>query len=75
MRKDSPGVDAEDGHPDCRRRNGADVFHAIGEHNVNEIASIIEQTAVRSQHSVEACRQLASLASELTGLVGAFKVG
>jgi methyl-accepting chemotaxis protein len=43
--------------------------------NVNEIASIIEQTAVRSQHSVEACRQLASLASELTGLVGAFKVG
>jgi methyl-accepting chemotaxis protein len=43
--------------------------------NMNEIASIIEQTAVRSQHSVEACRQLASLACELTGLVGAFKVG
>jgi len=36
--------------------------------NVNEIATIIE-------HSVEACQQLASLANELTGLVGAFKVG
>ncbi|MGA3370275.1 MAG: methyl-accepting chemotaxis protein [Terracidiphilus sp.] len=43
--------------------------------NVNEIASIIEQTAASSRHSVEACQQLASLASELTGLVGAFKVG
>jgi methyl-accepting chemotaxis protein len=43
--------------------------------NVNEIAVIIEQTATSSQHSVEACQQLASLANELTGLVGAFKVG
>jgi methyl-accepting chemotaxis protein len=43
--------------------------------NVNEIAAIIEQTAASSQHSVEACQQLASLANELTGLVGAFKVG
>jgi methyl-accepting chemotaxis protein len=43
--------------------------------NVNEIAAIIEQTASSSQHSVEACQRLASLASELTGLVGAFKVG
>jgi methyl-accepting chemotaxis protein len=43
--------------------------------NVNEIATIIEQTASGAQHSVEACQQLASLANELTGLVGAFKVG
>jgi len=43
--------------------------------NVNEIASIIEQTAVSAQHSVEACQQLALLANELTSLVGAFKVG
>jgi methyl-accepting chemotaxis protein len=43
--------------------------------NVNEIATIIEHTAASSQHSVEACQQLASLANELTGLVGAFKVG
>jgi methyl-accepting chemotaxis protein len=42
---------------------------------VNEIATIIEHTAASSQHSVEACQQLASLANELTGLVGAFKVG
>jgi len=43
--------------------------------NVNEIATIIQQTAASSQHSVEACQQLASLANELSGLVGAFKVG
>ncbi|MGD0831218.1 MAG: methyl-accepting chemotaxis protein [Terracidiphilus sp.] len=43
--------------------------------NVNEIASIIQQTASSSQHSVDACQQLALLANELTGLVGAFKVG
>lgn len=42
--------------------------------NVNEIVSIIEQTASSSQQSVEACHQLSSLASELTNLVGAFKV-
>ncbi|MGA7831220.1 MAG: methyl-accepting chemotaxis protein [Terracidiphilus sp.] len=42
--------------------------------NVNEIAAIIERTAASSQQSVEACQQLASLANELTGLVGAFKV-
>jgi hypothetical protein len=43
--------------------------------SVNEIASIIERTATSSQQSVEACQQLALLANELTGLVGAFKVG
>jgi methyl-accepting chemotaxis protein len=43
--------------------------------SVNEIASIIGRTAASSQQSVEACQQLASLANELTGLVGAFKVG
>ncbi len=42
--------------------------------NVNEIATIIQQMASSSQHSVEACRQLSALASELTGLVGSFKV-
>ncbi len=43
--------------------------------NVNEIAAIIQRTAVSSQHSVEACQQLSLLAGELTELVGAFKVG
>ncbi|MGD0801513.1 MAG: methyl-accepting chemotaxis protein [Terracidiphilus sp.] len=43
--------------------------------NVNEIAAIIQRTAASSQQSVEACQQLASLANELTGLVGSFKVG
>jgi len=43
--------------------------------SVNEIASIIQHTAASSQQSVEACQQLAHLANELTGLVGAFKVG
>jgi methyl-accepting chemotaxis protein len=43
--------------------------------NVNEIASIIARTAASSQQSVKACQQLSSLANELTGLVGAFKVG
>jgi methyl-accepting chemotaxis protein len=43
--------------------------------NVHEIAEIIEQTAVSSQHSVESCQQLSRLANELTGLVGSFKVG
>lgn len=43
--------------------------------NVNEIAAIIEKTAVSSHQSVEACQQLALLANELTGLVGSFKVG
>jgi methyl-accepting chemotaxis protein len=43
--------------------------------NVNEIASIIEHTATSSQQAVNACQQLSKLANELTGLVGAFKVG
>lgn len=43
--------------------------------NINEIASIIQQTAASSQQSVEACEQLSRLANELTGLVGSFKVG
>jgi methyl-accepting chemotaxis protein len=43
--------------------------------NVNEIASIIQQTSASSQQSVEACLQLSKLANELTGLVGSFKVG
>jgi methyl-accepting chemotaxis protein len=43
--------------------------------SVNEIASIIEQTAAGSQQSVKACDKLATLANELTGLVKAFKVG
>ena len=43
--------------------------------NVKEIATIIGQTASSSQQSVEACQQLSSLANELSGLVGAFKVG
>jgi len=43
--------------------------------NVTEIAQIIQQTATSSQQSVDACQQLALLANELTGLVGAFKVG
>jgi methyl-accepting chemotaxis protein len=43
--------------------------------NVAEIATIIGQTATSSQQSVEACQQLSQLANELTGLVGAFKVG
>ena len=42
--------------------------------NVNEIASIIQQTAASSQQSVEACLQLSKLANELSGLVGSFKV-
>jgi methyl-accepting chemotaxis protein len=42
---------------------------------VGEIASIIEHTAVSSEHSVESCQQFASLANELTSLAGAFKVG
>ncbi len=43
--------------------------------SVKDIASIIEHTAASSMQSVEACQQLALLASELSGLVGAFKVG
>jgi len=43
--------------------------------NVKEIAAIIEHTAASSQQSVEACQELSKLANELTGLVGAFKVG
>jgi len=43
--------------------------------NVAEIALIIQRTAAGSQQSVEACQQLASLANELTSLVGVFKVG
>jgi methyl-accepting chemotaxis protein len=42
--------------------------------NVNEIATIIQMTATSSQRSVEACQQLSTLANELTGLVGSFKV-
>lgn len=43
--------------------------------SVNEIASIIERTAASSQQSVESCERLSTLANELAGLVGAFKVG
>jgi methyl-accepting chemotaxis protein len=43
--------------------------------SVKDIVSIIEHTAASSQQSVEACEQLSNLANELTGLVGAFKVG
>jgi methyl-accepting chemotaxis protein len=43
--------------------------------NVTEIATIIQHTANSAQESVEACRQLASLANELTALVGSFKAG
>jgi methyl-accepting chemotaxis protein len=43
--------------------------------SMTEIANIIQQTANSSAQSVQACQQLASLANELTGLVGAFKVG
>lgn len=43
--------------------------------NVNEIVTIVQQTASSSQQSVEACEQLSGLANELTALVGAFKVG
>jgi methyl-accepting chemotaxis protein len=46
---------------------------SVGE-NVNEIATIIQQTAMSSQRSVEACQQLSTLANGLTGLVGSFKV-
>jgi len=42
--------------------------------NVNEIARIVEQTADGASRSVEACQKLSGLASELTQLVGAFKV-
>ncbi|MFZ1086957.1 MAG: methyl-accepting chemotaxis protein [Terracidiphilus sp.] len=42
--------------------------------NVNQIASIIQQTATSSSQAVAACKQLSQLANELTGLVGAFKV-
>jgi methyl-accepting chemotaxis protein len=43
--------------------------------NVNEIATIIQQTADSANHSVQSCQQLSRLANELTGLVGSFKVG
>jgi methyl-accepting chemotaxis protein len=43
--------------------------------NLNQIASIIQQTVTSSQQSEEACQQLASLANELSRLVGSFKVG
>ncbi len=42
--------------------------------NVNEIARIIERTAASSQRSVDACEKLSKLASELTALMGEFKV-
>jgi methyl-accepting chemotaxis protein len=42
--------------------------------SVNEIAGIIRQTAASSQHSVEACQELAKLAHDLNEMVGAFKV-
>jgi methyl-accepting chemotaxis protein len=42
--------------------------------SVGEIASIIERTAVSSEHSVESCQQFALLANELTCLAAAFKV-
>lgn len=44
-------------------------------HNVKEIAVIIRQTAASSERSVEACQQLSRLASELSCLVSAFRVG
>jgi len=43
--------------------------------SVNEIAWIIEKTAMSSQQSVDACQELSLLANELAALVGAFKVG
>ncbi len=42
--------------------------------NVNAIARIIDDTAASSVQSVEACQRLASLAANLTQLMGAFKV-
>ncbi len=42
--------------------------------SVNEIASIIRQTASSSEQSVEGCQKLSRLAGELTGLVESFKV-
>lgn len=42
--------------------------------NIQEIAALIQETASRSQRSVEACRQLASLANDLYKLVGVFNV-
>jgi methyl-accepting chemotaxis protein len=42
--------------------------------SVNQIASIIQQTAEGSQAAKQSCHDLASLASELSSLVGAFKV-
>jgi methyl-accepting chemotaxis protein len=41
---------------------------------VNQIAAIIQQTAAGSQTAKESCHDLASLAAELSSLVGAFKV-
>jgi len=43
--------------------------------SVTAIARIIEDTAASSSQSVEACQRLASLAANLTQLMGAFKVG
>jgi methyl-accepting chemotaxis protein len=43
--------------------------------NVEEIVTIIHQTAASAHQSAEACQQLAMLANEMTGLVCSFKVG
>jgi len=42
--------------------------------SVNEIAGIIRHTADSSQHAVEACQELSTLANNLNEMVGAFKV-
>jgi methyl-accepting chemotaxis protein len=42
--------------------------------SVNEIAGIIRQTASTSQHAVEACQELSTLANDLNQIVGTFKV-
>ncbi len=42
---------------------------------MGEITAIVERTASSSQQSVDASEELSHLANELSGLVGAFKVG
>jgi methyl-accepting chemotaxis protein len=42
---------------------------------MDEITAIVERTASSSQQSVDASEELSHLANELSGLVGAFKVG
>jgi hypothetical protein len=42
---------------------------------MGEITASVERTASSSQQSVDASEELSHLANELSGLVGAFKVG